>query len=117
MKKIIALLLAFTLVGSFVFLYFYGLNNPKKLALEEEVFNKYQEKSIALQLEFENKVNDMIDDAKVEYYALSPEKRNDEKYDLAFKYMATAAELEKECDKQIEAILEEIGRASCRERF
>lgn len=108
MKKIIALILVCALGGAgWIYWQYHGLEARDE---EEEIITKYQRKSAAIEVEFENKVNIMIDEAKAEYLALSPEKRNKEKYNLAFKYMAKAAELEKECDKRFETILEDMKK-------
>ncbi|MBF8984881.1 hypothetical protein IZY60_15170, partial [Lutibacter sp. B2] len=93
MKKIIVLMLVCVLGGAgWIYCQDHGLEARDK---EEEIIIKYQKKSVPIGVEFENKVKIMIDEAKEEYLSLSSEERNKQKYNLAFKYMAKAAELEK----------------------
>lgn len=86
------------------------LEGQSKKILEEKIITRYQEKTAAIRVEFENRVSILLEDAKEEYLALSPEERKNEKYNLAYKFMARAAELEKEWDKIFETILADMKK-------
>lgn len=86
------------------------IEGQSKKILEEKIITRYQEKTAAIRVEFENRVSILLEDAKEEYLALSPEQRKNEKYNMAYKFMARAAELEKEWDKMFETILADMKK-------
>lgn len=64
----------------------------------------------ALRSSFVGQLDGLLQQAKAEYSALSPEQREKQKSSLASKYMGLAGGLESSCDGQMEAILSRIQK-------
>ena len=64
----------------------------------------------ALRTSFVGQLDGLLQQAKAEYGALSPEQREKQKNSLASKYIGLAGSLEANCDSQMEAILSRIQK-------
>lgn len=64
----------------------------------------------ALRTSFVGQLDGLLQQAKAEYSALSPEQREKQKSSLAGKYIGLAGSLEASCDSQMEAILSRIQK-------
>lgn len=64
----------------------------------------------ALRTFFVGQLDGLLQQAKAEYGALSPEQREKQKNSLASKYIGLAGSLEANCDSQMEAILSRIQK-------
>ena len=64
----------------------------------------------ALRASFIGQLDGLLQQAKAEYSALSPEQREKQKSSLASKYIGLAGNLESSCDSQMEAILSRIQK-------
>lgn len=64
----------------------------------------------ALRASFVGQLDGLLQQAKAEYSALSPEQREKQKSSLASKYIGLAGSLEASCDSQMEAILSRIQK-------
>ena len=64
----------------------------------------------ALRTSFVGQLDGLLQQAKAEYSALSPEQREKQKSSLTSKYIGLAGNLESSCDSQMEAILSRIQK-------
>ena len=79
--------------------------SPEQEKLEVQIVEKYTAELLALQGEYNGKVDALVSEAKIEYKKLPKAKRNEAKLTLGLKYLQKGSALEAECDSRVEAIL------------
>ena len=79
--------------------------SPEQEKVEVQIVDQYTAELLALQGEYNGKIDALVSEAKIEYKKLPKAKRNEAKLTLGLKYLQKGSALEAECDSRVEAIL------------